>query len=212
MVLCSLALPLKIKEMMLTFVFVFLSSQAAPLPGMGSSILSAKKQGIPFHVRGYDFNLEASAWDFKKVTLQQQKDQFQLEVPGQNEARVEVSQLNHNMSFKTFTQKWNKDYYHFGFEILGKKDLLLQGKRTVLVDLFHRKDKKYFRQMIMSAGSENMKQERVMIVTCSYSPDDSATIKNCNEIGSQFSWLSQKDDQKTSLPSEPQKDSEPLPE
>lgn len=186
---------------LLTIICLSLIASGAPIPGMGTSVLSHKKIGIPFHTRGYKFELKTTAWEFTKVDLQENKDQFSLEVPGVNEARIEVSELSPQMTVKNYTQKWNKDYYHFGFEILGKKDLRIGEKKVVLIDLFHRKEKKHMRQMIISR-TEALDKLQIMVVTCTYEPTLKDSIKNCNDLGTQFSWISQKDAQRNSSPSE----------
>jgi hypothetical protein len=212
------------------FLFIPFVSKAAPHAAMGSSVLSSIKNDLAVSNRGYRLGLAGTGWVFSKTSLTIEKDRFELDVPQLNSASIEILQLNRKISLKNFIQKSNKDYYHFGFEMRGQREVLLPNSRLFLLDLFHRKENKHLRQMVLelaetarsvpssedslptpanltsSQGNlaplstqkqEPAKAERLIaIMTCKYDPEKKESLKNCNELGSLFSWTSQKADQK----------------
>lgn len=155
---------------------------------MGSSLLTSQNAGIFFHARGYQLSLAETQWNLKKTAFADKTDSIHLEVSEKNEAQIEISQLDAKTSLKNFSQKWNKDYYNFGFDILGKKELKIKHNAMLLVDLFHRKEKKNIRQVIISDAGANI-EKKVFVLSCTYDAADSASVKNCNDLVMKFGWL-----------------------
>lgn len=231
------------RSSLITILFTYsASSWSAPHPGMGSSILANPKTDLAFLSRGYRFGLIGTPWKFSKLNLSSEKDRFSLEVPELNSASIEILALNKKTSLKSYIQKSNRDYYHFGFEIRGKRELDLPQSKMVLIDLYHRKENKHLRQMILEAkkaespskvanaetnadslttkseiGTDKnseatspkseSKERPIAIITCKFVADQKDSIKNCNDLGSLFSWISQKDVPENSSLSEPRSES-----
>lgn len=190
------------------------NSFAAPLPLMSSDLVLSKANFL-FKERGYSLDLLNSEWQISDTKFNQslsqraQEDlkssqspiaQVQDSVDDiflvsnlQQKLSINVQNMKKAISLDALTQKHTKEYAQFGFEILGNKKVALGTKNLVLIDLYHRTQKKSIRQAIIGNGL-GATSERIAILSCEFtskeeSPDSANSIKNCNAMIQKFAFL-----------------------
>ncbi|MFN7903841.1 MAG: hypothetical protein ACK5P5_01530 [Pseudobdellovibrionaceae bacterium] len=189
-------------KLLSTFFLLFtIQAAAAPAPLMSSQLVNSKAN-VFLKMRGYEINLENLDWNLNATRFpalaetseaSETTDDISLLSNLNQKMTISIQKLKKSTKIDLFTQRHDKEYTQFGFEILGNKKITLGNKDLILIDLYHRLQNKSVRQAII--GNEiNAKSHRIAILSCEFkSKDDSAdsamSIKNCNEIIERFSFV-----------------------
>lgn len=195
---------------------VFLTStllHAAPVPLMSSQLVTSKSNTL-IKERGYTLDLENSDWKIQEtkfnlplvsqsspsssientpVATTELIDEIALTSNLNQKLNIHIQNMKKSTSIDSFAQRHTKEYAQFGFEILGNKKVTLGNKTLVLIDLYHRAQKKSVRQAIIGS-SISTTSNRIAILSCEFmtkeqNKDSAASIKNCNDIIQRFSFL-----------------------
>jgi hypothetical protein len=195
---------------------------AAPFPLMSSELVLSKTNFL-LKERGYTLDLVNSDWQMSETKFNQslsKRAQEELKssqptaLPAHDSVddiflvsnlkqklSINIQTMKKAISLDILTQKHTKEYAQFGFEILGNKKVNLGNKNLVLIDLYHRIQKKSIRQAIIGNGS-GTSSDRIAVLSCEFStkednPDSAASIKNCNAMIQKFSFLDVQTNQQT---------------
>lgn len=164
-------------------------SFATPFPGMGSSVLVQPESGVYLASRGYTINIAGSNW------LPQQADPREIGMDGlslKQEAQsvsltLKLESYPEKTQFEQYAKKWMKEYSQYGFEVLGYKQIKLNGNDTLYVDLIHKNSDQQLRQVLIRDP-----QKKVAIFTCKDQRSHfESKLAECNKIVSSFKWSQQ---------------------
>jgi len=172
------------------FIFLILNPlQAAPIPATSSSMVVNQKRGMFLSTHGFRIHAENTLWEHTGSPFENPNVLTIYKSPQvNNEQRaaltVRVDELAKPKKMKSYIKKWKKDYLRFGFNILNNKKIKLNNKMAYLLDLSNRNSTKQLRQVII------MNKKKAVILTCRGDKSNfSTTVKSCNNIFRNFSWL-----------------------
>ncbi len=159
--------------------------QAAPHPGMGSSLLSRPESSAVYAKYQFQFQ-PGDSWSWQKDPKDLRKDSFQFSFFSNPDLRLhlQVQNLEKNISFDHYIKQWMKDYPSFGLDIQGAKPFTENESKGLVIDLRYPSQKKTLRQSIF-------KNSRLAVtITCS-SPEEQSNkmIQECNQVIKTFRWL-----------------------
>ncbi len=195
------------------FVLACVSLHAAPAPLMSSQLVNSKSN-VLMKERGYSLDLENSEWKIQEtkfnlplisqttpsnptdntpVATTELIDELALVSTLNQKLNIHIQNMKKATNIDSFAQRHTKEYAQFGFEILGNKKVSLGTKTLVLIDLYHRTQKKSVRQAIIGSSSSTT-SDRIAILSCEFmtkeqSKDSATTIKNCNDIIQRFAFV-----------------------
>lgn len=173
--------------------FLFcLKLQAAPFPGMASSVLVNPEYGIFLASQEFRLNTKGTPW---RVATSFETDnsvalRLLLDRPT-GQLSLKIESLAPGLKLEAYAKKWVKEYAQFGFEILGSQNLNLQGHEVLVMDLIQKnrdstQEQKQLRQVIIHSP------KRVAIFTCNDLKENFlATLPLCNSVVKSFSWADQ---------------------
>lgn len=111
---------------------------------------------------------------------------FRAKVQDKNQATLTVrtEKLEHGeKDLKDYVRRWLKEYPKFGYNVLGQKPFMLDGRQAFVVDLLSTTTGKQARQIL----SENNKT--IVLLTCLDSKDHfDKSLPSCNKIIRNFKW------------------------
>ena len=187
---------------------------AAPAPLMSSELVLSKSN-LLMKERGYTLDLENCDWKIQDTKFNQPLvsqtpaaessgnspvatteliDEISLTSSLNQKLNIHIQNMKRATNIDSFAQRHTKEYAQFGFEILGNKKVTLGNKTLVLIDLYHRTQKKSVRQAIVGS-SITTTSNRIAILSCEFltkeqnSKDSAASIKNCNDVIQRFAFL-----------------------
>jgi hypothetical protein len=179
----------------LTFVVIgpLVGTQAAPMPGAGSSVLVAPEKGLFFSSRGFtlaaptSWTLERAVDDKSNKDDLDLKDEFSVAYthPDYPTAKLSVKTdtLRSEVSIESYAKKWMKDYSSYGFDVLSAKTFSTPPKRGLIVDLLFKKQGTQLRQVIY------LRKKTAVTLTCvDQAKLFSNTMAGCNQIIQTFAW------------------------
>jgi hypothetical protein len=164
--------------------FVSLKVYAAPHPGMGSSLLVAPERGLFWRRKGFELKTGGSGWEL--AAPQQETATVRYLKPGSasGSLSVQMETLKAELSLENYAKRWMRDYFNYGFDVLGTQTFVQKGAKGLVVDLFHKKSDQQLRQILF------LKNKNIVILTCR---DDrkkfTQTLQGCNQISKTFEWL-----------------------
>ena len=163
---------------------------AAPIPGTSSSSLIGSDLGLYRSKEGFQIHAGSTDWIH---TLSQSHSQYIKTIyrsPRANKGvqaalTVRVDQLKgKKTSVKKYVKRWRSDYLRFGFDILSAKKVKVNGNTGFLFDLVNKTSSKQLRQVVF------VKNRHAVILTCrDHRRTFRQTVKTCNQIVKNFSWL-----------------------
>ena len=163
-------------------------SNAAPHPGMGSSLLTSPEKGLFYAMKG--FRVEAPPqWKIDIDSNEILNDEFSVSYTSKTSPSLNLSlktdTLKTNNTLEGYAKKWMKDYASYGFDILGAKTFSTNNAKGLVVDLTHKKKSQQLRQVIF------VNKKTAVTLTCADSIKNfQSTLVECNGIFKSFSWLS----------------------
>ncbi len=96
---------------------------------------------------------------------------------------LRMDKLAKETTLQSYTQRWQKEYPKYGFDILGNKSFEQNGMLGYAIDLIQRDTRKEIRQVVF------LKEKKAMVITCK---DDESnfrnSLKDCNQIMRTFKW------------------------
>lgn len=172
----------------LSFILLILPifSQAAPYPGMGSSILADSRKGYSYLHKGFFLSTEGTTWKAQVNDDKNIFDSIRFADPDKNlggSLSVRTDQLSKDVSLEIYTRRWMRDYPNYGFEVLKAQTITLDNSPALIVDLQSRSKSKQIRQAIFQ------KNNKLVIFTCLDNKESFAkSIRDCNQIIQSFKW------------------------
>lgn len=174
----------------LFFAFLFFAAattQAAPMPGMGSSELTDPAKASFFHSYGFSLKSTGTDWvpvkDEKDTIFETVRFEPKNKKDGTASMSIRMDKLKERGSLESYARKWMRDYPSYGFQVLGTKALNLGGGRGLVVDLVQKDKNKQLRQVILQ------KEQKIAVVTCLDEKDRfTETLQSCNQIVKSFQW------------------------
>lgn len=89
-----------------------------------------------------------------------------------------------NLSLKSYTKKWSRDFNLYGLEVIGNQEIKLPAGQALVLDVLDRKNQKQIRQYILS------KEKTLITISCSGESKDMTTlIPECHKAIESFRWL-----------------------
>lgn len=172
-------------------IFTPLTLLASPFPG---EVLLRPQSGLFWLSQGFRLGTQGTGWLLEEKPVATPVD-FQI-VHGSLEGatyihnkvptarlRVEIEPLKAKATLESYTKRWVKDYYQYGFKILASKPLKLKGTPTVVYDLLSRSQDVQIRQIIQ------VREGRALIMTCSDGRQTFAqSLKDCNAMAANIDW------------------------
>lgn len=164
---------------------------AAPFPGES---LLRPQSGKFWSQRGFTLGTAGTSWKLDEKStlgpLDWREVHAQLEGATYSHAqfptarlRVEVEDLKGKATLESYTKRWVKDYYQYGFKILANKPMKLNGVPTVVYDLLSRTQDVQIRQIIQ------VNRGRAVVLTCSDERLNFAkSVPACNSIAGKLEW------------------------
>ena len=167
-------------------------STAAPFPGES---LLRPQSGRFWSQRGFTLGTSGTAWkldekipgplNWSEVHAQLEGVTYSHNQYPTARLRVEVEDLKGKATLESYTKRWVKDYYQYGFKILANKPMKLNGVPTVVYDLLSRNQDVQIRQIIQ------VNQGRAVVLTCSDERLNFAkSVPACNAIAGKIEWKS----------------------
>ncbi len=158
---------------------------AAPIPGATTvkPALGVFKSPI-----GFEISAAASSW---KMSTIPKSNSFIVAVftPAQKSSAsltLRLDKLAKDASLQSYTQRWQKEYPKYGFDILGSKSFEQNGMLGYAIDLIQRDTRKEIRQVVF------MKEKKAIVMTCKDSEANFRnSLKDCNQIMRTFKWSEQ---------------------
>ncbi len=158
------------------------SGFASPIPGAISvkPVLGVFKSPV-----GFEISATSSSWKMSSIP---KSNSFIVGVftPTQKSGAsltLRLDKLAKDTSLQSYTERWQKEYPKYGFDILGSKSFEQNGMLGHAIDLIQRETRKEIRQVVF------MKDKKAIVMTCK---DDEknfrASLKDCNQIMRTFKW------------------------
>lgn len=184
---------MKTKQSLLLFISSLLLSHfvsAAPHPATSSSVLTDPEKGILFHGFGFRINNPRTDWIPTPVLTENPLEvmRFEPRNADQKEAAITLhfEKMRSPQTLEAYARKWMKEYSSYGFEVLGTKGVLLNGERSLLIDLTQNKKNRQLRQAVLQ------KDNRILVVTCLDRKDTfQDTLAACNSFLKGLEWVSE---------------------
>lgn len=173
----------------LTILFFLTPAFSAPIPATSSSLILSKHKGLYLSNLGFKIHSESTLWKHQGSPIENPNILTMYKAPkaihGVNPAlTVRVDKLKKNRRITSYINSWKKDFARFGFSILNSKKLKISNNTAFLLDLANSNSNKQLRQVIFLKG------KTAVILTCRGAKTDFAkTVKSCNQIFRNFSWL-----------------------
>ncbi len=159
-----------------------LSSFASPIPGANS----VKPQlGVFKSPVGFEISAAASSWKMSSIP---KSNSFIVGVftPTQKSTAsltLRLDKLAKDTTLQSYTQKWQKEYPKYGFDILGSKTFEQNGMTGYAIDLIQRETRKEIRQVVF------LNDKKAIVMTCRDQETSFRTsLKECNQIMRTFKW------------------------
>lgn len=164
---------------------------ASPFPGES---LLRPQSGRFWLQRGFSLSTDGTAWkldqkevpaplDWREVHAQLEGVTYSHQKYPSARLRVEVEDLKSKATLESYTKRWVKDYYQYGFKILANKPMKLNGIPTVVYDLLSRGQDVQIRQVIQ------VHKGRAVVLTCSDERENFAkSVPACNAVASRIEW------------------------
>lgn len=172
-------------------VFIFLyfgEAESAPHPGVASSVLTDPSKGTFLH--GFGFRIRGLPTEWTPHPLGSENGiESAVRLTSKQSTKdssisIHLETMTKNSSLESYARKWMREYSGYGFEILGTKGVLLNGEKTLLVDLTQNRKNRQIRQAVLQRGS------RIAVVTCLDKKDSfHLTLGICNEVLRGFQWI-----------------------
>ncbi len=170
---------------------LFLSSLSlsAPIPVTSSSLLLNRQKGTFLSAHGFKIHSSNTRWGHQGAPIENPNILTMYKAPvnveGVNPAlTVRVDQLKKRKNITRYINSWKKDFSRFGFSILNSKKIKINNNTAFLLDLVNSNSNKQLRQVVF------LKQKTAVILTCRGAKSQfSKTVKTCNQLFRNFSWL-----------------------
>ena len=162
------------------------ATQAAPYPGMGSSVLADSRKGFGYLHKGFYLSTEGTTWKAQSTNEERFFDSIRFADPhvkSEGSLSVRTDHLSKDVSLEIYTRRWMRDYPNYGFEVLKAQTIQLNQNPALIVDLQSRSKSKQIRQAIFQ------KNNKLVIFTCLDKKEAFAkTVQDCNQIIQSFKW------------------------
>ena len=155
---------------------------ASPIPGATTVKPSL---GVFKSPVGFEISAAASSW---KMSAIPKSNSFIVGVftPTQKSnasLTLRLDKLGKDTSLQSYTQRWQKEYPKYGFDILGSKSFEQNGMLGHAIDLIQRDTRKEIRQVVF------LKDKKAIVMTCKDEESNFRnTLKDCNQIMRSFKW------------------------
>lgn len=170
-----------------------LSGMAFSAPFPGESLLRPQS-GLFWMSRGFKLGTAGTAWrlddkakasplDWSEVHSQLDGATYSHVQFPTARLRVEVEDLKAKATLESYTKRWVRDYYQYGFKILATKPMKLAGVPTIVYDLLSRGQDVQIRQVIQ------VKNGRAVVLTCSDERKNfPKSVSACNAMAGKIEW------------------------
>lgn len=167
----------------------------APFPG---ELLLRPQSGLFWLSRGFRLGTAGTPWKLDEKSLPSPMDLNSVHTPLEGATyshaliptarlRVEVEELRAKATLESYSKRWVKDYYQYGFRILASKPLKLNGTPTIVYDLLSRNQDVQIRQVIQ------VHQGQAVILTCSDTRKSfSQSVSACNAMAGNLEWATKR--------------------
>jgi hypothetical protein len=170
-----------------TLLSLYLTAQASPIPGAGSSQIPQLLKNIVVSEHGFRIgSTNQTFWTLKQDIHANATNTFQYVASNpQLTARftVNVDKFSKPTSFDSYVKKSVKEYPYFGFETLKTQIMKIGGQPCYLVDFAHRKKNRQMRQFVV------VKKDFAVVMTCA---DEISKFKEtamqCADLINNFQW------------------------
>ncbi len=170
------------KILLMAFLCLTTQAFAAPIPGA----LSVKPElGVFKSPIGFEISSAASNWKMSSIP---KSNSFIVGVftPAQKSSAsltLRLDKLAKDTTLQSYTQKWQKEYPKYGFDILGSKNFEQNGMTGYAIDLIQRDTRKEIRQVVF------LKEKKAIVMTCKDQEEGFRnSLKECNQIMRTFKW------------------------
>ncbi len=173
---------MKIYLMLACLLTISNTGLASPIPG------ATKVQptlGVFKSPVGFEISAATSTWKMSSIP---KSNSFIVGVftPSEKSSAsltLRLDKLAKDTSLQSYTQRWQKEYPKYGFDILGSKSFEQNGMTGYAIDLMQRETRKEIRQVVF------MKDKRAMVMTCKDDENNFRnSLKDCNQIMRTFKW------------------------
>ena len=172
-------------------IYICTPTQAAPHPGLGSSVLSQLSSGAAFSQMGFQLKKIPDLWSFDQNNASHQQDtseQNQIDlVKKTNGASESIARLsfksepvNPKIDLQSYVRKFLRDYNQYGFDAYS---IQAPDKNSVVIDVYQKNKKTRSRQAFYKKNSQ------IIIATCvdEYDVFDK-TLTDCNQMLNSIVW------------------------
>lgn len=170
-------------------------SEAAAFPGES---LSRPSSGLFWLSQGFRLGTEGTAWiidEKPKTTVETFLSEstsaktalegatYSLVAFPSARLRIETEDLKVKSTLESYTKRWVKEYFQYGFKILSTKPMKLNGHPTIVYDLMSRAKDVQIRQIIQVHNG------KAIVITCSDKKDSfQKSVAHCNRMAQNLAW------------------------
>lgn len=167
-------------------VFTFLWSQqglCAIFPGTAGSILSKPEAGIFMTPLGFQLvQSDNTRWKIQSYLPEEKKVSWQKSNSSATASLVS-EEIKTELTIEKYARRWTKNFFAYGFDVLGIQDYTINNQKVAIVDLIHRQEPKQVRQVLF------LKDKKLAILSCSGDKDKFVEVlQDCNSLAQGFYW------------------------
>lgn len=168
-------------------------SEASPIPGANSSLLSRPQSGLFWRAQGFVLPTEGTSWMIEPTETSEKPEKeaqsiltslaYNLKSRPAARFTVNVETLKTSATLEAYSKKWAKEYYQYGFDLVGSKPFKLNSAAGVVYDLKSRTRPIQLRQVIF------VKNKTAVTLTCSDEIKHfNSSFPECDKLFHQFRW------------------------
>lgn len=171
------------------------TTSAAPFP---AHLLLRSEPGLFWSHHGFILPTTETSWVLEQTQDAPKKNQMREWITSQTPLdsasyihpqfktarfRVEVEELKRKATLESYTKRWVKEYFQYGFRILATNPVQVQGSPAVMYDLLSKNRDVQLRQVIQ------VKNGKAVVLTCSdVQKEFEQVLPQCNRMTQNLSW------------------------
>lgn len=169
-------------SLLLPFIFVAQTAQAAPHPLTGSSIINKASNSFAFTQMGFSLDSIPDNWAYTR-SAESSTPVIEIGADGQTLLSFRQEDVHAKTKLETYVRQHLRDYNQYGFEVTGLQSHNKSSTPSVIVDLRQKNNSTRSRQVFFH------KDEKLIIATCSDTQKQfDQTLNICNRILGTFTW------------------------
>lgn len=149
-------------------------------PAAMISDLSKPEKGYFLYTQKIHINVDGKKWHL----AESQSPFLAVWTSDAGQLSVVKDEKSQNLSLKSYTKKWARDFSLYGLEVISSQEITLTAGKALVLDVLDRKNQKQVRQYIFANDRQ--------LVTISCSGDTksmTSLISDCHKATETFRWL-----------------------